>query len=224
MGSPSSHSSPLIVPLFPLPNVVLFPRAVMPLHIFEQRYRQMTIDVLEGSKQIAMALLKTGWEKSYYGKPDLEPVVCLGSVLSHEKLPDGKFNFLLQGLARARITREVRVERPYRVAELEPLADILPPDSELARYRKEFEALLGGGQARLLNCSNQFRRLLDSPLPAHEIADLVAFSCFDDAPFKQSLLSESDAGRRINLVLDELRAVLDRATTLHAVAQKANLN
>src|SRR5271170_7665930 len=95
------------VPLFPLPNVVLFPRAVLPLHIFEERYKAMTADTLCGDGQIAMALLKPGWEKCYYHRPAIEPVVCVGVILSHEKLADGTYNFLLQGVARARITREL---------------------------------------------------------------------------------------------------------------------
>src|SRR5438093_6138151 len=90
------------VPLFPLPNVVLFPQAVLPLHIFEERYKAMTADALSGDRVIAMALLRPGWEKSYYARPDIEPVVCAGRILSHEKLPDGKYNFLLQGVVRAR--------------------------------------------------------------------------------------------------------------------------
>src|SRR5438874_4107111 len=85
------------VPLFPLPNVVLFPRAILPLHIFEQRYKVMSAEALAGDKQIAMALLKPGWEKNYYGRPAIEPVVCVGTIISHERLPDGKYNFLLQG-------------------------------------------------------------------------------------------------------------------------------
>src|SRR6476646_9959598 len=89
------------VPLFPLPNVVLFPRAVLPLPIFEERYKQMTADAIVGaedtgqSARIAMALFRPGWEKSYYGRPAIEPVVCVGRILNHEKLPDGKYNFLL---------------------------------------------------------------------------------------------------------------------------------
>src|SRR3954467_5128536 len=110
------------VPLFPLPNVVLFPRAVLPLHIFEERYKSMTADALRGNGVIAMALLKPGWEKCYYGAPPIEPVVCAGRILTHEKLPDGKYNFLLQGIARARVVREDR-SRPYRVARLELLAE-----------------------------------------------------------------------------------------------------
>src|SRR6266478_35888 len=88
------------VPLFPLPNVVLFPRAVLPLHIFEERYKVMTADALSGDRLIAMALLRPGWEKNYYGKAAIEPVVCLGQILTHEQLDDGKYNFLLQGICR----------------------------------------------------------------------------------------------------------------------------
>src|SRR5437588_1726053 len=83
------------VPLFPLPNVVLFPRAVLPLHIFEERYKAMMAGTLGGDRQIAMALLKSGWEKNYHGKAALEPVVCVGRILTHERLPDGRYNFLL---------------------------------------------------------------------------------------------------------------------------------
>src|SRR5690242_3990511 len=92
------------VPLFPLPNVVLFPRAILPLHVFEERYKVMTADAIDGDRQVAMALLRPGWEKNYYGRAAIEPVVCVGTILSHEKLPDGKYNFLLQGQRRARIS------------------------------------------------------------------------------------------------------------------------
>src|SRR4051812_17609204 len=96
------------VPLFPLPNVVLLPRAVLPLHVFEERYKVMTADALRGERLVAMALLKAGWERDYYQAPGIEPVVCVGRILSHERLPDGRYNFLLQGVMRARIAREVR--------------------------------------------------------------------------------------------------------------------
>src|SRR6266850_552810 len=131
----SSPAGPLSsVPLFPLPNVVLFPRAVLPLHIFEDRYKIMTADVLATNRTIAMALLKPGWEKNYYQAPAIEPVVCVGEILSWEQLPDGNYNFLLQGRTRARITSETR-GKSYRVATLSPLEEssILEIDLEHER-------------------------------------------------------------------------------------------
>ncbi|MFT3787155.1 MAG: LON peptidase substrate-binding domain-containing protein [Tepidisphaeraceae bacterium] len=83
-----------------MPNVVLFPRAVLPLHVFEPRYRQMTADVLTGDKLIAMALLKEGWQKTYHGRPEIYDVVCVGKVIGHEMLDDGRYNLLLEGSSR----------------------------------------------------------------------------------------------------------------------------
>src|SRR5437868_2125854 len=103
MAAWNGHDRLEAVPLFPLPNVVLFPRAVLPLHIFEERYKVMTAETLMGGRQVAMALLKPGWAKNYYHKPAIEPVVCVGTILTFERLPDGKYNFLLQGHTRARM-------------------------------------------------------------------------------------------------------------------------
>src|SRR5256885_15605887 len=103
---------PAAVPLFPLPNTVLFPHAVLPLHIFEERYKRMTADALAGDRLIAMALLTPGWEKQYYSRPEIAPVVCVGRIISHEKLPAGKYHLLPQGETRARLIQEPR-DLPY---------------------------------------------------------------------------------------------------------------
>src|SRR5262245_45058688 len=124
------------VPLFPLPNVVLFPRAVLPLHIFEDRYRAMTADALDGDQLIAMALLRAGWEKSYHGRSaPIEPVVCVGRIVSHEKLPDGKYNFLLQGQVRATVAEEF-TDEPYRVARLQTLEELPALEIDLEPQRR----------------------------------------------------------------------------------------
>src|SRR3954451_15222395 len=131
------------VPLFPLPNVVLFPRAILPLHIFEERYKAMAADAIADDRQIAMALLKPGWERNYYGRPTIEPVVCVGLILSHEKLPDGKYNFLLQGQRRARISREIAgVDVPYRVAELHPIEETKHFEIDLDDQRRRLREVL----------------------------------------------------------------------------------
>src|SRR5206468_7180852 len=132
-------------PLFPLPNVVLFPRLVLPLHIFEERYKAMTADVIApgGERQIAMALLKPGWQKSYYERPAIEPVVCVGQILSHEKLADGKYNFLLQGQTRAKISREITgLGVPYRVAELVPIEETRLYEIDLDDQRRRLREIL----------------------------------------------------------------------------------
>src|ERR1041384_3715325 len=83
--------------LFPLPNLVMFPHVVQPLHIFEPRYREMLEDALASDRLIAMALLAPGWEDDYHGRPALYPTACLGRVTTSHRLEDGRYNLLLEG-------------------------------------------------------------------------------------------------------------------------------
>ena len=208
-GPAASATSALFesVPLFPLPNVVLFPRAVLPLHIFEERYKAMIADALAGRRRIAMALLKPGWEKNYYGRAAIDPVVCVGEILTHEQLPDGKYNFLLQGVARARISHEMPNfgNKPYRVADLQPLRETKVIDIELADERRRLSELLKSEVAAELPCAKQFLQLLDGPLSTASVADLVAFHVLDDVAIKQSLLAEPDVRLRIRRLIDALK-------------------
>ncbi len=211
--APDAQFDPSAVPLFPLPNVVLFPSAVLPLHIFEERYKTMTADALDGDGVIAMALLRPGWEKCYYAAPAIDSVVCVGKILTHEKLPDGNYNFLLQGLARGRVVGENR-NRPYRVGRIELLseADVMEIDLENERHR--LSCMLAEGICSNLPVVKQFRQMLSSTMPTAEIADLLAFNFIDDVQVKQSLLAETDPRRRVERlvpILDELRPMLESA-------------
>jgi Lon protease-like protein len=199
------------VPLFPLPNVVLFPRAILPLHIFEERYKAMTADALAGDGQIAMALLRPGWEKSYYGRPTIEPVVCVGKILSSEKLPDGKYNFLLQGQVRARVVREFAAGHlPYRIARLESLDESLVMEIDLADVRDRLVQLFNDGPLNRACLARQFRQMLTSPLTTADIMDQIAFNLLDDISLKQSLLCERDVRTRAQKVLRSLQDVAER--------------
>jgi Lon protease-like protein len=199
------------VPLFPLPNVVLLPRAVLPIHIFEERYKAMTADVLDGDRLLAMALLLPGWERNYYARPEIDPVVCVGEILSHEKLPDGKYNFLLQGLMRARVVRE-HGDKPYRIAQLEPLPETPVMEIDLANERQRLTWMFGDGPLADAPLVRQFRQMLASPLPTSEVVDLIAFNLIEDVRVKQSLLAQPDArlrAQRVIRVLEQLRPVLE---------------
>ena len=115
-------SIPDRVPVFPLPNVVFFPKTYLPLHIFEPRYRRMVADAAASGQCIAMALLKEGWEPDYYSNPPIYPLICVGRLVSVQSLPDGRSNILLQGLRRADIHQE-HFEKPYREATIAVKAD-----------------------------------------------------------------------------------------------------
>src|SRR5438105_12477392 len=113
-----------LIRLFPLPNLVLFPGAMQPLHIFEPRYRQMTAHALAGDRLIGMALPLPGWEKDDAGRPAIHPVACIGRIVAEQRLPDGRFNILLRGLRRMRVIEEVVQTTLYRVARVEWLDEI----------------------------------------------------------------------------------------------------
>src|SRR5580765_1551354 len=96
------------MPIFPLNSVVLLPHGVLPLHVFEDRYRQMVGDALDGSGQIAMAVFEgADWKQEYHCRPPVRPAVCVGQIIQHHKLPDGRYNIALQGICRARILQEL---------------------------------------------------------------------------------------------------------------------
>jgi Lon protease-like protein len=135
---------PPTIPLFPLPNVVLFPGVFLPLHIFEPRYRTMTEEALEGDRLIGMVLLKPGYEAEYEGRPPIYPIGCSGLITHAERLADGRFNIVLQGLERFRV-REEDDGRVYRVGIIERLSGERAADSEeraLHDLRHRIEHLL----------------------------------------------------------------------------------
>ncbi len=111
------------IPIFPLPNVVFFPKTFLPLHIFEPRYRKMAKDSKSNDNLIGIALLKEGWEKQYHGNPDVHEIACVGKIQTVEKLEDGRYNILLYGLSRVKIMKFIQ-GKPYRMAQVKYLKDI----------------------------------------------------------------------------------------------------
>ena len=112
----------MTIPVFPLPATVFYPGTLLPLHIFEPRYRAMTADALEGKRIIGMVLLKSNWEEGYFGKPQIFHTGCVGNIEKEIKHPDGKYNFTLTGLRRFRIIKEEE-GKLYRQAKIELLEE-----------------------------------------------------------------------------------------------------
>ena len=137
-------SLPSELPLFPLPNVVLFPDAYLPLHIFEERYRAMTRQALGGTRLIGMTVLREGWQDDYDGAPPVYATGCAGAIVHHEPLEDGRFNIVLQGVARFEIAQELESTTPFRVARVRwhEEADASGQRASLTRLRRQVETLL----------------------------------------------------------------------------------
>src|SRR5207302_2571278 len=131
-----------------------------------------------------------------YQRPGIEPVVCVGTIVSHEMMPDGKYNFLLQGHTRARIVREF-TDKSYRVAELKPLAETKVTEKDLSPLRGRLQAVFDNGTFLATDIGRQLRQLLATPLPTDAIADLIACRLLDDPALKQTLLEDTDVMRRV---------------------------
>lgn len=132
---------PGTIPLFPLGEVVLFPRVPAPLHVFEPRYRALVADALAGPRVIGMVLLRPGWETDYEGRPPVYESGCAGLIERCEELPDGRYNIVLKGIARFRI-REERGGGPYRLALVEALDDPAGEPASVQAARQRVVALL----------------------------------------------------------------------------------
>ncbi len=199
-ASPAAAVPFAAVPLFPLPHVVLYPRAILPLHIFEERYKSMIADVLKGDRRIAMALLLPGWEKTVSAQPKVDPTICTGTIAAHEKLADGTFNLLLVGEERARIISEIQ-QHPYRIAQFEPLQIAPVMEIDLSNERRRLIAVFSNGQFANAPVCQKFLDMLAGSQSTSEIADQVAFNVLEDIKFKQQLLAETDHRRRVSRIV-----------------------
>ena len=179
--------------LFPLPGVVLFPHAVLPLHIFESRYRQMTEDALASDRLITIVQIRPPGEWKSPNEPTLEEFGCLGRIFKHERLPDGRFNFLLLGRKRVRLIREIPSGRLYRMSEVQVVEDILtdqPDDRQrsdlIATFRRIFQAGL----------DPDLDALFETELPLSVLTDIIAQAMGLPSSVKQAFLAEPRVARR----------------------------
>lgn len=196
---PENYQGP--VPIFPLPTVVLFPNTVVPLHIYEARYRAMIEDALKSDRLIAMALLKPGWERDYEGAPPVHDVLGVGRILRDERLEDGRFNILLHGLARARI-EELFPPAPYRRARVR----VLPEPSGAVSPRLERVRLgLLAVYSSVLNSGSAGPIQIEPNLSLGTLCDRLAAILEVEVAEKQAVLEELEPAARAARTIELIR-------------------
>jgi hypothetical protein len=194
------------IPLFPLSTVVFFPNTLLPLHVFEPRYKQMVHDVSRSERIIGMALLKPGWEANYYGSPEVFNVVGMGRIVSSETFKDGRINIVLYGLKRVKIL-EITKESPYRVARVEIVENRLCTGEEI--YRNRIEELITKWNSGLGEKQKAHRININTKLPLESLTDALATLLFSNVFDKQSLLEEPDVRKRAEIIIKDLQTRLD---------------
>jgi Lon protease-like protein len=198
------------IPLFPLPNVVLFPRVRVPLHVFEPRYRQMTAEALEGSRRIGMVTVRPEHVPEIAGNPPLFAVGCAGSIERATRREDGRYDLVLHGTNRFRIVEELPEdgERTYRLARVAPLPD---------RFDEPREGIpLQALRADAIDLLTQLLRHLS---PQAGTLDPRRFSGIDDATFVNLLCQALELSPAEKQGLLEADGVLARCERLVALLQ-----
>lgn len=208
----NSEADIRVISLFPLPSTVLFPTALLPLHIFEPRYREMVRESLESAQWIGMVLLQPGWEDSYFENPPVSEIGGAGEIYKWDLLEDGKYNIVLRGTSRFRIVRTLE-GKSFRQAEVQLLKDINdkplsskedPEIKNLLEKTREYIQLLPENHPQktglnLINCKT-----------VGALTDRIIFLSNISAENKLSFLDELDVHKRLKTV----QSFLEEQTTL----------
>ncbi|HEX6883174.1 MAG TPA: LON peptidase substrate-binding domain-containing protein [Planctomycetota bacterium] len=191
--APERLSAP-VVPLFPLPNVWLFPAVILPLHVFEERYRQMVEDSLDGPGRLVLGTIRAGHEAEAAGAPPIYPLAGLGEIGRHERLEDGRYNILLVGLQRV-FVKEVPSERLYRKVEAYPAHELpITPRAE-PELRKQLLVALAARTEELPDIPDEFS--------TGHLVDMLVLRMPLEPDSLNALYSELDTEKRALAALGE---------------------
>ncbi len=202
------------VPVFPLPRLVFFPGTVLPLHLFEKRYREMVEHCLStGPRALVVTMLEAGHDAEYDAQPPMKPVASVGRIVGHEALEDGRHNIVLHGMHRVRIHELPMEGRLYRRASATPLQD------EGSAPAADVTALLSCASSIVQAVRREHPDFVLDLDPRQEtglLADVVADRLIADHNLRQQVLETTNVATRVRLVTDsvgELLALLGHRTS-----------
>ena len=188
---------------------MLLPGGLLPLHVFEPRYRELTRDCLAGHHLMAVARLRPGYETAYYGRPPVYERCGVGRIICSEELPDGRFALLLRGVARVEIARELPADRAYRLVEAQARCDDMSCDAADARDHHRRLIMLCDRLAEVIEQGGpQLRDLVRSFESPGACADAIAAALIMDADARQELLEACDPMVRLQRTLGHVSHLL----------------
>jgi Lon protease-like protein len=199
--APGADTLPPVIPIFPLEVTMLFPGVSRPLYIFEPRYRAMVADALKGDRIIGMTMLKPGYEANYQGRPPIYPIGCAGVITDVEELSGGRFQIVLRGLVKFRVTGEDE-SRPYRLARVDAMPEVLDDAGKAAlrKQRQRLEALVTrGGDSRV-----------PPEMPDEELVNMIAQHLPLDGGERQALLELDGVLLRSQALIDLIESKVAR--------------
>ncbi len=207
------------IPLFVLDSVTLLPQQLLPIQISQQRDKKLFSDALDGSGLIAMAIRDTAAETKHSDHPAVRPATCIGQIVQHESLPDGRFHILIQGICRARIINILNQDSaalPYRFAMLAPLESGESSEQDLAEFRDRLDHIFTHGPLTQLVAADSVAEVLhNEQIPTAAILELLSFTLLGDSELRYQLLAEPSPTSRALVISTEI----DHLSNLLAKAQ-----
>ncbi|QDT11509.1 LON peptidase substrate-binding domain-containing protein [Planctomycetes bacterium K23_9] len=196
------------VRLFPLPETVLFPHAMQPLHIFEPRYCEMLADSLAGDQLIAMTTLTGGPTSIVDNQPPIASTVCIGKIISHVETDEQRHNILLVGSRRAKIIRELDTGRPFRMAEVDVQDDVYPPSGSEFRVALKSSLLetFGGIIPQSNTVQQNLCELMAGQMGLGPITDIIGYTLPFGIEQKLDLLAQPDVDQRAQTLIKLLKS------------------
>lgn len=194
------------VRLFPLPNLVLFPHVLQPLHIREPQYKELLSEALAGDRLIAVTQWDPRRDFDPFACGQSHPVGCLGGVVADHRLPNGSWNLLLIGLMRMRLVEEIPSDASFRRAKVELLDDCYRPEqsADRAALGRKLRAALLDALCEQIDAEDQWDRILAGDVPLGVLTDIVSYVLDITTRQKLALLAESDVDRRARWLLAHL--------------------
>jgi Lon protease-like protein len=198
------------VPIFPLPDLALFPNTLLPLHIFEPRYRAMVTDALARDRRLAIVGLKPGYEGDYAGHPAVHEVAGLGRIVKCERMATGRFNLLLKGELRVRIERELPSDTLYRLVQSVELQDSGAERASVPALLDEVKRACRRILEMVRRATPEMEETLAAAVAPGVLCDQVASAVVPSPAARQALLEELDVERRLRRLLVELQDLLQQ--------------
>jgi uncharacterized protein len=194
--------------IFPLPDIVLFPGTVLPLHVFEPRYVEMTRDVVAGTRHMAIVRLRPGYQSNYHGRPPIFPVAGFGEVIACQELPGDRFAIAVRGAGRIRVDRELPAERSYREVVATLLPDHPVDEEAVAMGRAQLIAVCERIARGLGPDGDGLRELVRGEESTARLTLVLASALVRDPDERQALLEIRTTANRVDRLLDHASRLL----------------
>ena len=198
------------LPIFPLPGSALFPGSVLPLHVFEPRYRELVADVLAERRLMAIARLQPGFEDQYDGRPPVFEICGAGFIAEHQRRSDGRYDILLRGLSRVRIVREHPPASRYRVVQATALPDLPVDPAVTSALEQKLASLWADLAPHLPDALRDLSALTKEARSGGAVADRLAGALFADPELTQRLMTELDPAERLGHITEQLSELAEQ--------------